>query len=163
MTKPIQITKATAVMPYVPRFAPSEVYMCEFGPDPDVVALSQHGVKRGPLAIKPEIYKDRPCVVLSARSRNNLVRTAVVVPFSTSVPKKPEPVHVQISAGKYAFLSNVAQWIKADMIETVSLDRLTPIRTNGVAKRAFIDQADFRAVQAAVLYALNLSRLEPNL
>jgi mRNA-degrading endonuclease toxin of MazEF toxin-antitoxin module len=72
--------------------------MCDFGPDP--ANIEPPGVMTGPLAVKPEIWKNRHAVVITAR-----FGIATVVPISTSVPKKVEPCHVLLEAGRYPFLS----------------------------------------------------------
>jgi uncharacterized protein YifN (PemK superfamily) len=136
---------------------PGQVVMCDFGPDP--ANIEPPGVMTGPLAVTPEIFKERHAVVLSAR-----FGIATVVPISTSVPRKIEHYHVKIPAGSYPFLSMVEDsWVKADLIESASNARLDRPFLGG--KRSIVEftPADFKRVRQAVLHALALGFLTGHL
>jgi uncharacterized protein YifN (PemK superfamily) len=127
--------------------------MCDFGPDP--ANIEPPGVMTGPLAVSPEIWKLRHAVVLSAR-----FGIAVVVPISTSVPRKVEKCHVCLTAGKYPFLSTEEDsWVKAELIESASNARLDRPYLAGRRSIVRLDDADLKAVRQAVFHALKLESL----
>lgn len=131
--------------------------MCDFGPNP--ATIQPPGVMGGPLAVFPEIWKDRHCVVLSAR-----FGMAVVVPFSTVAPKKVEHFHHRIPAGKYPFFAaNEENWAKCDLIESVSNARLDRPFVGGRHEIVNLDAADLRSIRQAVLHALALGFLTGHL
>jgi len=134
---------------FVPK--PGGVLMCDFGPHPnDVVAP---GVMHGPLAVLPEIHKNRPAVVVAAPS----VGLAIMVPLSTEAPRDVRAYHYCIPAKKYQFLDqSVDSWAKADLIEAVSYKRLDRCRVAGAYKITWLNPDDFQAILACVKNALNL-------
>ena len=137
--------------------AAGDVLMCEFGPDP--ASVTQPGIMRGPLAVPPEIYKYRPVAVLST-----LGKLSIVVPFSTARPGSPRACHVLVPLGSYGFLTKTSDsWLKADLIESVSHERLDRIRTGGVFQRASLGAVHLKALRAACLNALQLGRLAQSL
>jgi uncharacterized protein YifN (PemK superfamily) len=130
-----------------------DVIMCEFGPDP--ASIVTPGVMRGPLAVKPEIWKFRQAVVVSSFGR-----LAIVVPFSTSQPNTAKNYHVHIAAGTYPFLTTASDsWLKADLIETVSHDRLDRCQVAGKYQRVRLTPAHLMALRAACLHSMGLGRL----
>jgi uncharacterized protein YifN (PemK superfamily) len=144
----------------LPPFAvphPGQVLMCDFGPDPENIEAP--GVMVGPLVVKPEIWKERPSVVISAR-----FGMAVVVPFSTSKPSKKEKFHHFIPAGKYRFLTaHEDNWVKCDLIESVSNVRLDRPYLAGRRSIVNLDAGDLKGVREAVLHALALESLTGHL
>jgi uncharacterized protein YifN (PemK superfamily) len=133
--------------------AVGQVVMCDFGPDPANVGAG--GIRVGPLAVKPEIWKNRHSVIVSGR-----YGMATVVPMSTDVPSKIEKFHHKILAGKYDFLvADRDSWVKADLIESVSHRRLERPFLKGRYSGVFLDAADLDAVRKAVLHALKLGYL----
>lgn len=141
------------------NFIPSagDVLMCEYGPDP--AAIVTPGIMKGPLAVKPEIWKLRQAAVLS-----NFGKLAIVVPFSTSTPKSALNFHVRIPAGTYPYLTMGSDsWLKADLIETVSHDRLDRCRVGGQYQRVRLNAMHLKALRAACLHALQLGRLTQHL
>lgn len=136
---------------------PGQVLMCDFGPDPQ--NIEPPGVMVGPLAVKPEIWKERHSVVISAR-----FGMTIVVPFSTSKPSKKEKFHHYIAAGKYPFLSaHEDNWVKCDLIEAVSNSRLDRPYLAGRRSIVNLDAADFKDVREALLHAVALGRLTDHL
>jgi uncharacterized protein YifN (PemK superfamily) len=119
--------------------------MCDFGPDPDNV--TPPGLMFGPLAVKPEIYKERQVIVIN--SSNGLT---TVVPLSTVAPRSLMKIHFKITAGSYDFLSHAEDsWVKADLISTVSNQRLD--RPYLAGKRQTV------SISKTVLHALAMSQL----
>lgn len=76
----------------------------------------------------PEMVKSRPVIVVSPRfrTRNNL---CTVVPLSTTIPENITNYHMKIELPQAlpAPFNNKYHWIKADMINTVSYERLLPV------------------------------------
>jgi uncharacterized protein YifN (PemK superfamily) len=144
-------------MPIVHIPAAGDVLMCDYGPDP--MSIAPPGVMKGPLAVPPEIFKFRPVAVLA--SNNKL---SVVVPFSTSVPKHPRPYHVHIPVGTYQFLtSSDDSWLKADLIEAVSHQRLDRPFVAGRYGHANLTVEHRQALRVACLNALQLGSLAKHL
>ena len=141
------------LMPITHIPAAGDVLMCDFGPDPR--SITPPGVMRGPLAVPPEIFKVRPVAVLAS-----INKLCIVVPFSTSAPKSPRPYYVHVPAGTYQFLTNSNDsWLKADLIEAVSHQRLDRPYVGGKFGRANLTTAHRQALRAACLNALQLSKL----
>jgi uncharacterized protein YifN (PemK superfamily) len=140
-------------MPITHMPAAGDVLMCDYGPDP--LSISPPGVMKGPLAVPPEIFKVRPVAVLANHSK-----LCVVVPFSTSEPKHPRPYYVHIPAGTYQFLTRADDsWLKADLIESVSHQRLDRPFVAGRYGRANLTTEHRTALRAACLNALQLGAL----
>lgn len=134
-----------------------DVVMCEFGPDPSAIVAP--GVMRGPLSVKPEIWKFRQVAIVSSFGR-----LAIVVPFSTSRPKIARNYHVHIVAGSYPFLTTANDsWLKADLVTTVSHDRLDRCQVAGRYQRVNLTSAHLKALRAACLHGIGLGRLVQHL
>lgn len=131
--------------------------MCDFGPDPDNVIPP--GVMTGPLAVKPEIFKERQAVVI-----NSSMGLTTVVPLSTVPPRSPMKIHYRIPAGSYDFLDqNDDSWVKADLIATVSNQRLDRPFVAGQRTTVSISKDDLREIRKTVLHALAMSGLTTHL
>lgn len=111
---------------------------------------------------EPEMVKRRPVIVISPRlrHRNGLM---TVVPLSTTAPEKIGPHHCQVNLPQPMPGFPATQcWVKADMIATVSFDRLDLFRTDRdpSGKRKYltprISEADFALVLASIRAALGL-------
>lgn len=134
-------------MPIKYDLPPSTVLLCDY---------SKGGFR------EPEMVKRRPVIVISPRLRH---RTGLmtVVPLSTTVPANPAAHHCQVTLPQSlpGFPIPVC-WVKADMIATVSFDRLDMFRTdrdlNGKRKYLTprVSEADFIAVLACIRAALGL-------
>lgn len=134
---------------YPPKRA--QVILCDF---------SKGGFK------PPEMVKRRPCVILADRlpHRDGL---ANVVPLSgTPPPHSTCDYQCQITFEEYLpapFDGNLDWWVKADMITTVSYDRLDLFRTgrDQSNKRKYyaakLTKEQFEAVQETVQRALRFS------
>lgn len=90
----------------------------KFTPDVGTILLCDFGN-----VIEPEMCKKRPVVVLSSVSP----WLCIVVPLSTTDPEEQMPWHCLVNTPKtlpYPYNSKV-HWLKGDMVNTVSFDRLT--------------------------------------
>ena len=104
----------------------------------------------------PEMVKVRPVVVLSPRHRSG--RLVTIVPISSTPPAPAEPWHVELAPGAYP-PARAPMWVKADLINTVAIDRLDRVmvrdprgtRTYQVYQ---LDADCMAAIQAAVKAAL---------
>lgn len=104
---------------------------------------------------EPEMCKRRPVVVLS--SSNARPGLAIVVPLSITAPIPPRPWHHHLSQASQ--WDRRERWAKCDMLYALSLRRLFPWRVGRATLRNFrIAEADFAAIQGAVLEALNIRR-----
>lgn len=131
--------------------------MVEFGPDPRSVAPP--GIMRGPLAVLPEMYKERHAIVVT--TTNGLT---TVIPFSTKAPPVVRGFHFRIAAGKYPSMSLTEDsWTKSDLLTTVSNARVDRPLVAGRRTLVILDTADLKAVRATVLHALQLGRLTNHL
>lgn len=92
------------------RAAPrvGEIFWCRF-PDPRCIEL-------------PEIWKMRPCVVVSRKNR--LYGKVTVLPFSTSRRNEREPSAVEASERTRRVLDGKRTWILCDHPMTIATSRL---------------------------------------
>lgn len=120
---------------------------------------------------EPEMTKRRPAVVVSPRLR---ARTGLctVVPLSTTPPKAAMPYHfkLHISPPLPKPYDSRFHWVKADMLYTVSFERLFiphSGKDKDTGKRLLvvheIDEQDLRAIRACILHALGMSPLTAHL
>lgn len=115
----------------------------------------------------PEIVKRRPVIVLSTVSPG----LCVVVPCSTTAPVPERPHHYKLT--DFDFLpppyNDVVQWVKCDMVQTVSYDRLNmPYEgKDSSGKRKYrqkiINKSDFINIQKAVIRGLGLNKFIDNM
>ena len=114
----------------------------------------------------PEMVKRRPVVVVSPRLRRRK-GLCTVVPLSTSPPDPVEPYHYRLHTipplpDPY---NSPSHWVKADMVYTVSFDRLFLMHSSKGAdgKRIYdqrvIDKADLIKIKAALLHGIGLTSL----
>ena len=144
----------------IPRnitLAPGQIVMVEFGPDPRLVA--RPGIMTGPLAVLPEMYKERHGIVVSTTTG-----LTTIVPLSTKAPSRLRAFHFRIPAGKYPGTSTVEDsWTKSDLLTTVSNGRVDRVLVAGRRTTVILDAADLHAVRGTILHALQLGRLTPYL
>ncbi len=107
--------------------------------------------------VPPEMIKRRPVIVISPRMRTGK-NVCVVVPLSTTSPKKVEKYHKKISINPtlpHPF-DSTSQWVKCDMINTVSFDRLDlpRIKRDQYGKRKYlkvrIDEEDLIEIREII-------------
>ncbi len=114
----------------------------------------------------PEMTKRRLAVVISPqfKRRNNL---CTVVPFSTTPPNPIMPYHylLHLNPTLPPPYNSTEQWVKADMLATVSFQRLSlPFSGKGAdGKRQYIKKVltghDFKSIQRCMLNAVGLNSL----
>jgi mRNA interferase MazF len=120
--------------------------------------------------IEPEMVKRRPVIVVSPRLRNR-DRQCTVVPLSTKAPYPIMAYHYKLKLDDplpepYA---SPFQWVKGDMLATVSFDRLSLPHTgkDKKGKRQYIvrviEDTDLRNIRSCILHAMALSRLTGHL
>lgn len=114
----------------------------------------------------PEMIKRRPVVVVTPRLRTRS-RLCTVVPLSTSEPPRVEAYHYRLHTDPNlpAPYSSPSHWVKADMVYTMSFERLFLLTSGKDAngKRIYdqrvIDRADLIKIQAAILHGIGLTAL----
>ncbi|CAB1065863.1 hypothetical protein D1BOALGB6SA_10662 [Olavius sp. associated proteobacterium Delta 1] len=114
----------------------------------------------------PEMVKRRLSIVVSPqfKKRNSL---CTIVPFSTTVPNPVMPYHylLELNPTLPPPYNSKDQWVKADMIATVSFDRLTlPFSGKGAdGKRQYVKMVisgnEFESIQKCILNAIGLNKL----
>lgn len=116
--------------------------------------------------IDPEMNKRRPAIVVSPRLRQR-GRLCAIVPLSTTPPSQIMPYHFKLHVDPVLpepYNANF-HWVKADMIYTVSFDRLSRLFSgkDATGKRIYddrvIDKADLLKVQECILHGLGLTAL----
>ena len=113
---------------------------------------------------EPEMVKRRPAIIISPRIRHREM-LCTVAPFSTTKPKKVMPYHFELVLAEPlpAPYNSKSQWVKGDMVYTVSLGRLhLPFDgKNADGKRNLvlrvIDGQDFENIKECVRKGLGLS------
>jgi uncharacterized protein YifN (PemK superfamily) len=133
----------------------------QYHPEPGtIVVCNFHGF------VAPEMVKKRPAVVISPRLRNR-GNLCTIVPCSTSEPPRISSYHFKLHVDPPlpSPYDSSFQRIKADMVYTVSFDRLTlPFKgKDSSGKRIYdvrvIDKSDLIKIQECVLHGIGLSRL----
>jgi len=133
-----------------------DVLLCDFGPDPREASV--YPLKSGPISVPPEMTKIRQVVVISTPSAG----LAIIAPFSTRQPAPMKPYHYFVAADRYPFFSQDC-WLKGDMLQVVSRDRLDRLFFDGRHQRAALSKADYQAIRASVLAGIGLSYLKEHL
>lgn len=113
----------------------------------------------------PEMASRHPAVIVTPQlpGRNRL---CAVVPLSTTAPELVKPYHYKLHFTPLLPhpYTNEYSWVKADMITTVSLDRLHFLRrgkSEGTRKYDIrvVNSHDLKQIQKCILHALQLSLL----
>jgi uncharacterized protein YifN (PemK superfamily) len=134
----------------------------KFHPKTGTVVICDYNTGFSP----PEMTKRRLAIVVSPqfKTRNNL---CTVVPFSTTPPNPVMPYHylLHLNPTLPPPYNSPEQWVKADMLATVSFSRLTlPFSGKGPdGKRQYIKLVikghDFESIQRCMLNAIGLNNL----
>ena len=129
-------------LPYLPQRG--EILICDFDD----------------FAIGAEMIKRRPVVVVSHKETHRR-KLCAVVPFSTTAPSPVEPWHHPLPhVSITGWVPSAPMWAKADMIATVSLDRLNkPYRKTRHGRNFiahFLSDADLEAVMSGLKSFLRL-------
>lgn len=114
----------------------------------------------------PEMVKRRPVIIVSPRLRSRS-RLCTVVPLSTTPPKPLMPYHYRLMMGTPLPepYHSVAHWVKADMIATISFDRLSlPFKgkdANGrkIHENRTIKESELVEIRKCILCALGMTFL----
>lgn len=118
----------------------------------------------------PEMKKRRPAIIISKRLRDRK-NLCTLVPFSTSKPKVIRPYHYELilKTPLPKPYNSINQWVKADMLYTVSLSRLfLPFeKKDAHGQREYdiriIEGIDFKRIQQCVLHGIGLGNLTKEL
>lgn len=114
----------------------------------------------------PEMTKKRPAVIISPRFRCR-DRLCTIIPFSTTPPRPVEPYHYKLHMNPVLpepYNAEI-QWVKADMLYTMSLDRLSlPFcgkddSGNRIYDDRIIGAEDFLEIQKCLLRGIGLTGL----
>ena len=116
--------------------------------------------------VTPEMVKRRPVIVVSPRLRNRR-GLCTIVPLSTTPPDPVMPYHYRIHMDPPLPppYDSPYSWVKADMLATVSMSRLSFPHSGKDAsgKRKYdirvVEEIDLRNIRECMLHALGLSRL----
>ena len=116
--------------------------------------------------IDPEMVKRRPVVVVSPRLRQR-GKLCAIVPLSTTPPSQLMPYHYKLHTDPELPepYNSKYHWVKADMIYTVSFDRLSlPFKEKDLSgKRIYdvriIDKSELIKIQHCILHGLGLTVL----
>ena len=136
-----------------------------FHPDPGTVLICDFSGFKA-----PEMVKRRPVIVISPRfrERDNL---CTVVPLSTTAPAKLCEYHcrIRMEPPLPAPYTDTVMWVKADMLCSVSFDRLSLpfVGKDSDGKRVYdvrhVTEVELKDIQACVLHGIGLGRLTTGL
>lgn len=112
------------------------------------------------------MVKRRPVIVISPRLRQR-GKLCAIVPLSTSTPSQIMPYHYKLHTDPELPepYNEKYHWVKADMIYTVSFDRLSLpfIGKDLSGKRIYdvrvIDKSDLIKIQHCILHGIGLTAL----
>lgn len=116
--------------------------------------------------VPPEMVKRRPAVVISPRLRRRQ-KLCTIVPLSTTEPNPVASYHHKFTLDPVLPrpYNSKTQWVKADMIYTVSFDRLfLPFeKKDGTGKRIYdvrvLDKVEILKIQQCILHGIGLTSL----
>ncbi|MDC5702974.1 type II toxin-antitoxin system PemK/MazF family toxin [Vibrio europaeus] len=114
---------------------------------------------------EPEMVKDRPVLVIGTRPNGH--RLATIVCLSTTEPDRIQPYHMQLDDNhlpRHRFFNKGTTWVKADMVYTLSLDRLSYVSLGSMnGKRQYfqnrLGRETMKEVYSSVLHGFNLGHL----
>jgi len=113
--------------------------------------------------VPPEMVKRRPAVIVSPRMRKR-EGLCTIVPLSTTPPKDIEAYHYKLFIDPVLPEPYNAEfhWVKADMVYTISLDRLDlPFFGKDQGKRMYdkriISRDDLVNIQQCILAGLGIN------
>lgn len=108
--------------------------------------------------IEPEMIKRRPVVVIARNRLNNKLVT--VVPLSTTEPYALQAHHHQLSVNPLPDKQGIQCWAKADMVATISTERMDRVKIKTPAGRQYVmpvvSAFDLAAIRRCVVHALQL-------
>ncbi|WP_083965276.1 type II toxin-antitoxin system PemK/MazF family toxin [Dokdonella koreensis] len=110
--------------------------------------------------MEPEMVKKRLSVVVVPKSVQR-PRLTTVVPISATVPEFVRPWHVRLERDPYPKGSKPDLWVKCDMLNVVSFDRLDGYHYRWNGRRQYqkmqVSLDELRRVRAGVIEGLGLS------
>jgi len=111
-------------------------------------------------AVHPEIGKVRPVVVIAPRLPHR-PELATVVPISTTAPIHEHPFCYKLSKNYHPEEpDDLDCWAKADLVMSVSYQRLSPFKTD---RRKYVyptlGATDIKGVRLAIVHGLGLHSL----
>ena len=107
----------------------------------------------------PEMVKRRPVVVISPYPRRRVTGLCTVVPLSTTNPIPIEPFHHLMDPRSLpGRLAQNDTWAKCDMLNTVSVDRLSRATSRRQRLTFRVLEADLDAIRDCVKIALGLDK-----
>lgn len=118
----------------------------------------------------PEMVKRRPVLIVGTKPAGH--RLATIVCLSTRKPEHEMPYHMKIDGHHFPdhkFFNGQENWLKGDMIYTVSFDRLDLIRVarKQDGKRAYFQNRlcrdTMKSVYTCVLEGLHIGGLSKHL
>lgn len=108
--------------------------------------------------MEPEMIKRRPVVVIARNRFNNKLVT--IVPLSTTEPYALQAHHHELSVNPLPDKQELKCWAKADMVATISTERMDRIKVRNFAGRQYItptiSSIDLQAIRVCVMHALQL-------
>lgn len=127
----------------------------QYAPQSGSIILCDYG------GIIPEMTKRRPVVVVASVSDN----LCMVVPLSTTPPKRVQPWHVKIELEEPlpCPYEEMTCWAKCDMVSSVAFFRLNLLRGGkAYGKRVYLErrisEADLEAIRSAIWQAVSFRR-----
>lgn len=109
--------------------------------------------------LEPEMCKRRLAVVISPKSVQRW-KLATVVPVSATPPEEVKPWHVKLGRDPYPKGKAPELWVKCDMINVVSFDRLWGYHTRWNGRRQYqkmrVSLDELNAIRKAVAMSLGL-------
>ena len=139
---------------FVPRRG--AILICDFGPEG---WAAPRPTTRGPIGVRPEIPKQRRCVVVSPEAQNGCDRDGfglcVAVPLSSTPATEGDPTAVFIPAGRYRSIT-ADVWAKCSMLASVSHARLSRPNIRGHYVAEWFSRSDMALVGAALKASLDL-------
>lgn len=114
--------------------------------------------------IEGEMRKRRLAVVLTPKSAQRH-RLVTVVPISATAPRDIKPWHVKLDRDPYPKGTAAELWVKCDMINVVSFDRLVGYHTRWNGRRQYqkmrVSLQELIAIREGVLRSLGLYGWDP--
>ncbi|WP_442916120.1 type II toxin-antitoxin system PemK/MazF family toxin [Lichenihabitans sp. Uapishka_5] len=132
------------------------VLICDFGPER---WAAPRPTTLGPIGVRPEIPKQRRCIIVSPEGQNARGRDGlglcVAVPLSATPAAEGDPTAVLIPAGRYRSIT-VDVWAKCSMLASVSHARLTRPNIRGHYVSEWFAASDMERIDAALRASLGL-------
>lgn len=114
--------------------------------------------------IEPEMCKRRIAVVLTPKAAQRY-RLVTVVPISATPPDEVKPWHVRLARDPYPKGAASELWVKCDMVNVVSFDRLHGYHVRWNGRREYrkmrVSLSELIAIREGVLKALDLDGWRP--